>query len=104
MVSKARPEPASSVCRVRLADNTVSPYPPMTDLPRLRDLFDALLEVPAEDWEHWFEQRCVEPGTRAELLQLAKADASRSGLLDRSLSAQTEALASSPSLPENDPA
>lgn len=76
----------------------------MTDLQRLRDLFDALLEVPAEDWEEWFDERGIEPRTRAELLQLAQADASRSGLLDRSLHAQTEALVAPPSLPGDDPA
>ena len=68
----------------------------MSDLQRLRELFDALLAVPSEDWEPWFERRGIDTATRAELLQLARSD-ERSGLLDRSL----EALADAP--PEPDP-
>jgi eukaryotic-like serine/threonine-protein kinase len=76
----------------------------MTDLPRLRDLFDALLEIPEAQREAWFGQHGIEPRTRAELLQLIKADASRSGLLDQASDAPTESLPAAPMLPDDDPA
>jgi tetratricopeptide (TPR) repeat protein len=57
----------------------------MNELQRLRDLFEAMLEVPMEEWEDWFDARAVDTATRSELRRLAAADDATCGPLDLSL-------------------
>jgi serine/threonine protein kinase len=57
----------------------------MSEMQRLRELFDAMLDLPMEQWEDWFEARAVDTATRSELRRLAAADDATSGPLDQSL-------------------
>ena len=57
----------------------------MTDLRRLHALFDELVEVPAERWDLWFDQRGLDTETRLALHRLAESDRGADGPLDRSL-------------------
>jgi tetratricopeptide (TPR) repeat protein len=70
----------------------------MGDVERLRQLFVELIEVPAEDWEAWFESRSVDTGLREELMRLAAADGLGEGPLDRSLGGYARALGEIPSV------
>lgn len=73
----------------------------MTHLQRLRELFDALLDVPAERWEAWLDEHQIDTATRSELRRLA-ADEAQSGPLDQTLGALISALPSEslPVLPQ----
>jgi tetratricopeptide (TPR) repeat protein len=68
----------------------------MKDIETLRQLFVELIEVPAEDWEAWFEQRQVDTAMRQELMRLAAADGLGDGPLDRSLGDFAQSLGSDP--------
>ncbi len=73
----------------------------MNDLQRLRELFDALVDVPAAQWDAWFELRQIEPAVRSELRRLAREDEEGHGVLDRSIGLLAQTLAA-PTLRESD--
>jgi tetratricopeptide (TPR) repeat protein len=75
----------------------------MTDLQRLRDLFDAMLDVPSERWDDFFEDRALDAATRSELRRLAAADESGEGLLDVSIGAMAQAFGGDPRTVAPDP-
>jgi len=55
----------------------------MNQLQRLHEIFDALLDVPAERREDWLNDHQIDMDTRSELQRLAEEDA-QTGPLDRS--------------------
>lgn len=53
---------------------------------RVRDLFEAAVELPQPQWAAWLQGECADPGVRAEVLAMLDADARHgvtTGLLER---------------------